>query len=172
MLGIGSFYLCAEIRNRLIAPAPSTLDIYTDGGCHKNPGTGGWAYVLVSSTGEVIRETYGGERNTTNNRMEMLAAVEALRAVKALPSLPEAITLYTDSSYLKSGITSWIVKWKQNNWLTSEKKPVKNVDLWRELDALGRDLPLTWRWVKGHAGNEHNERCDTLTQRAIKEQGR
>jgi ribonuclease HI len=148
------------------------LDIYTDGGCSGNPGPGGWAYVMVQKTFQgdsTTAEEWGGERNTTNNRMELLAVISALKALKAKTELPRQVTVHTDSQYVKRGITEWIRTWKKNSWRTSDKKPVKNQDLWLELDALAGELTVTWKWVKGHAGNVYNERCDSLTQRAIAE---
>ncbi|MDR0599320.1 MAG: ribonuclease HI [Treponema sp.] len=147
------------------------LDIYTDGGCSGNPGPGGWAYVLVQKTfqGEtVVAEEKGAEPDTTNNRMELLAVISALKALKAARRLPRQAVVHTDSQYVQKGITGWIHTWKRNSWRTSGKQPVKNQDLWRELDALAGDLSLTWEWVKGHAGNLYNERCDALTQEAIR----
>ena len=144
--------------------------VYTDGGCSGNPGPGGWAYVMVLKTFQgdsVVAEQWGGEQQTTNNRMELLAVISALKALKAKPGLPRQITLHTDSQYVQKGITEWIHLWKRNSWRTSDKKPVKNKDLWLKLDALSGELPIKWSWVKGHAGNKFNERCDTLTQKAI-----
>ncbi|MCL2318791.1 MAG: ribonuclease HI [Treponema sp.] len=146
------------------------IQIYTDGGCSGNPGPGGWAYVMVLETFQgdsIVAEEWGGERDTTNNRMELLAVISALKAVKLQPELPRQLRVYTDSQYVQKGISEWIRKWKQNSWRTSDKKPVKNQDLWKELDALASEFPVTWAWVKGHAGNKYNERCDALTQRAI-----
>jgi len=146
------------------------IGIYTDGGCSGNPGPGGWAYVMVLKTFQgdsVVAEGYGAEPDTTNNRMEILAVISALNALKAKPELPRQLTLYTDSQYVQKGITEWIRTWKRNSWRTSDKKPVKNQDLWFELDALAAEFPITWVWVKGHAGNEYNERCDLLTHKAI-----
>ena len=115
----------------------------------------------------VVAEEWGGEQNTTNNRMELLAVISALNALKGKPELPRQTTVYTDSQYVQKGITEWIRKWKQNSWRTSDKKPVKNKELWLELDALAGEFPITWAWVKGHAGNKYNERCDILAQKAI-----
>ena len=144
--------------------------IYTDGGCSGNPGPGGWAYVIVIKTFQgdsVVGEGWGGEPETTNNRMEILAVISALKAVKAKTGLPRQITIHTDSQYVQKGITEWIHIWKKNSWRTSDKKPVKNKDLWLELDALASEFPVSWVWVKGHAGNRYNEYCDSLTQKAI-----
>jgi ribonuclease HI len=130
--------------------------IHTDGGCQGNPGVGGWGAVL--RYGDKAREISGGELATTNNRMELRAAIEALRALKERC----AVTLFTDSEYLRNGITSWVRGWKYNGWRTKDKKPVKNCDLWKELDRLSASHELTWSWLKGHAGHADNERCDLL----------
>jgi len=146
------------------------MHIYTDGGCSGNPGPGGWAYVMVQKTFQgdsVVAEEWGAEKGTTNNRMELLAVISALKAAKAKPELSNNFTLCTDSQYVQKGITEWIHNWKRNSWRTSDKKPVKNQDLWIELDALAAAFSITWVWVKGHAGNRYNERCDALTQTAI-----
>lgn len=146
----------------------SSVLLFTDGGCSGNPGPGGWAYLIVSESKGVIDERWGAEKLTTNNRMELSAAVAALEAVLADSSLrANPITLYTDSQYLQKGITSWIQNWKRNGWKTSSKEPVKNQDLWQRLDQLTTRLQVEWRWVKGHAGHEYNERVDRLTQQAI-----
>jgi ribonuclease HI len=147
----------------------AALKIFTDGGCSGNPGPGGWAYVMVVKTfqGEkVIDEKWGAEKNTTNNRMELMAVISARKALKN--SGPRRAVVCTDSQYVQKGITEWIKNWKKNSWRTSDKKPVKNQDLWEELDALAGKLPLGWEWVRGHAGNEYNERCDRMTQEAIR----
>jgi len=149
------------------------LDIYTDGGCSGNPGPGGWAYVVVQKTAPdaVIAEERGGERNTTNNRMELLAVISALKALKEKTGGQDTgqTTVHTDSQYVQKGITEWILTWKRNSWKTKDKKPVKNQDLWLELDALASELAVKWEWVRGHAGNTYNERCDRLVQKAIAE---
>ena len=140
---------------------------YTDGGCHGNPGPGGWAYVLsVDGTHE---EQYGYDPETTNNRMELTAVIEALRRTRELPHAPTNLKIYTDSQYVRNGITDWIIRWKRNGWKTAGKKPVKNRELWETLDTLASELPVTWHWVEGHAGVELNERCDELVQLAIRE---
>lgn len=139
------------------------VEIFTDGGCHGNPGPGAWAALLVYKTQE--KEISGFENNTTNNRMEMKAAIEALKTLKK----PVPIRLSTDSTYLKDGITKWIHSWKSNNWKTSQKKEVKNQDLWQELDALIQNLDIEWHWVKGHSGHTENDRVDELVQKTIKE---
>jgi len=132
--------------------------IYTDGSCLGNPGPGGWAAILVY--GDVEKELSGGEADTTNNRMELMAAIAALEAL----TRPVACTITSDSVYLKDGITRWIHGWKKNGWKTAAKKPVKNKDLWERLDtALGRHN-VSWEWVKGHAGHPMNERCDDLAR--------
>ena len=137
--------------------------IYTDGGASPNPGPGGWAAIL-SSKG-VNKELKGGELDTTNNRMELMAAISALEALKK----PCRIDLHTDSQYLRNGIMSWIGKWKRNGWKTADRSPVKNVDLWERLDlALGQHQ-ISWHWVKGHAGHDINERADALVGEAIAE---
>ena len=153
--------------------------IYTDGGCSGNPGPGGWAYVIVQETFQgpaILAERCGGEKATTNNRMELTAVIESLRALKTLAASESAApggpvsrkaAICTDSQYVQKGITEWIHKWKQNAWRTSDKKPVKNQDLWAELDALAGEFSLEWVWVRGHSGVEFNERCDRLVQQAI-----
>lgn len=135
--------------------------IHTDGGCEGNPGPGGWAAVLQH--GDQCREISGGEMATTNNRMELRAAIEALNALKQ----PCAVSLFTDSEYLRNGITQWIKGWKARGWLTKDKKPVKNAELWRELDVACARHAVTWSWLKGHAGDSQNERCDALAGAAI-----
>jgi ribonuclease HI len=149
----------------------TSLKIYTDGGCSGNPGPGGWAYVIVTETfqGEKIAaQEQGGEKNTTNNRMELTAVISALRALKKSDDVPRKATVYTDSQYVQKGITEWISNWKRNAWRTSDKKPVKNQDLWMELDSLAGEFSLVWEWVRGHAGIEYNELCDRMTQEAIR----
>jgi ribonuclease HI len=148
----------------------TALNVYTDGGCSGNPGPGAWAYVMVLSTfqGErKVLEEKRAEKYTTNNRMELHAVIAALRALKASDNLPRQATVYTDSQYVQKGITEWIQLWKRNSWFTSERRPVKNQDLWKELDALTGELALQWQWVKGHAGNTWNERCDHMVQEAL-----
>ena len=134
------------------------VEIYTDGACSGNPGPGGWGALLRFDGNE--KELKGGARETTNNRMEMTAAIEALSALKRRCR----VRLHTDSTYLKDGITSWIHNWKRNGWKTAAKKPVKNEDLWRQLDGLLVDHEIEWRWVKGHAGHPDNERADALAR--------
>jgi ribonuclease HI len=147
-----------------------SLKIYTDGGCAGNPGPGGWAYLMVKQTfqgWETIAQNRGAEEATTNNRMELIAVIEALRALKTMNDVPRQAAVYTDSQYVQKGITEWIRTWKRNSWKTSDKKPVKNKDLWVQLDALASEFPLQWEWIKGHAGNVYNEICDAMTQEAI-----
>jgi ribonuclease HI len=137
------------------------IDIFTDGACSGNPGPGGWAAILRSGAHE--REISGGERATTNNRMELLAVINGLNAVKA----PSEVTVHTDSRYVMDGATQWIKKWKSNGWKTSDKKPVKNDDLWRALDEAVSRHKMKWRWVRGHDGHAENERADALARAAI-----
>jgi len=140
--------------------------VFTDGGCSGNPGPGGWAYVIVADG--VTHERWGAEPVTTNNRMELSAVIAALETVLADATLAgRPLTVYTDSQYVQKGISAWIASWKRNGWRTSGKDPVKNKDLWQALDVLAGKVKAEWRWVKGHAGNEYNERCDALTQDAI-----
>ena len=138
-----------------------TVVIFTDGACKGNPGPGGWGVWL--KYGEVEKELCGGERSTTNNRMELTAVIRALQALKRRCE----VQLHTDSKYVQQGITAWIHGWKKNGWRTSDKKPVKNDDLWKELDALAQQHDIDWRWVKGHAGHEGNERADQLANRGV-----
>jgi ribonuclease HI len=146
-----------------VSPTLPHVIIHTDGACSGNPGPGGWAAILAF--GESEKELKGGELLTTNNRMELMAAIAALEALKR----PCRVDLHTDSQYLRSGITSWITKWKQNGWRTADKKPVKNADLWRRLDAALGDHEIRWHWVRGHAGHDVNERADLLARGAIDE---
>ncbi|MDR2159399.1 MAG: ribonuclease HI [Treponema sp.] len=163
---------------------PAELKIFTDGGCAGNPGPGGWAYVIAADRGDgtaaaILAEKWGAEEDTTNNRMELKAVIAALEAVAGLdgssvrPASPcpdavsDRVTVVTDSQYVQKGITQWIHKWKKNDWQTSDRKPVKNRDLWERLDHLASDLAPRWVWVRGHAGNELNERCDRMTRDAI-----
>lgn len=140
--------------------------IYTDGGCSGNPGPGGWGVVVIFN-GEA-RQLSGGEKNTTNNRMELTAAINALSIVKNTPDFKNhKITVNIDSQYVKNGITVWIKGWKLKGWKTADKKPVKNQDLWIQLDDLNSALNVSWNWVKGHAGIEYNEICDQLCQKEI-----
>ncbi|GAA1984252.1 ribonuclease HI [Isoptericola halotolerans] len=137
------------------------VEMWTDGACKGNPGLGGWGALLKS--GGHTKELYGGEEVTTNNRMELTAVVEALRALKQ----PSAVTVHTDSSYVMNGMKTWIAGWKRNGWMTSAKKPVKNVDLWQALDAEVARHQVGWVWVKGHAGDPGNERADALANLGV-----
>ncbi|MES1933579.1 ribonuclease HI (RNase HI) [Salinisphaera shabanensis T35B1] len=140
--------------------------IYTDGACRGNPGPGGWGALLRH--GENTRELCGGEANTTNNRMELMAAIEALNALKRACR----VELHTDSNYVRQGITSWMHNWKRNGWKTAAKKPVKNDDLWRALDEATQRHEIEWHWVKGHSGDLGNEAADALANRGIDEMKR
>ena len=135
--------------------------IHTDGACSGNPGPGGWGAIL--SYGEHEKELSGGESHTTNNRMELMGAIAALEALKK----PSTVELHTDSKYVHDGISKWIHGWKRNGWKTADKKPVKNMDLWQRLDKAVQQHEVHWRWVKGHAGHEYNERADRLAVEAI-----
>ena len=141
------------------------VTIYTDGACRGNPGPGGWGALLMS--GDAIKELCGGESMTTNNRMELMAAIQALQALNQHCQ----VDLHTDSQYVRQGITGWIHNWKKNGWKTSNKKPVKNADLWQALDAAIGEHEVQWHWVKGHAGDPGNERADALANRGIDELG-
>ena len=139
------------------------LYAYTDGACSGNPGPGGWGALMLARDGERVikeRELKGGEAQTTNNRMELLAAIHALEALER----DTEITVVTDSNYVKNGITAWIFGWKKNGWKNAAKKPVKNVELWQRLDAAQSRHQVTWEWVKGHAGHPENERADELAR--------
>jgi ribonuclease HI len=142
--------------------ARGRVTIYTDGACSGNPGPGGWGAIL--SYGEHRKELNGGEGDTTNNRMELLAAISALEALKR----PSAVDLFTDSVYVKNGITSWIHGWKKNGWRTADRKPVKNMELWQRLDEALEHHDVAWHWVKGHAGHPENERADQLAREGMK----
>jgi len=142
---------------------PAAIEVWTDGACRGNPGPGGWGALLRSGTHQ--RELYGGARETTNNRMELTAVIEALAAVKR----PSHIVIHTDSQYVKLGITEWMAQWKQRGWKTADRKPVKNVDLWQRLAELAAPHQIEWRWVRGHAGNAGNERADALANRGVDE---
>ena len=137
------------------------VEIWTDGACSGNPGPGGWGAVLRYAGRE--KELKGGEELTTNNRMELTAAIEALESLKR----PCAISLHTDSQYLRGGVTVWLGRWKRNGWRTADRKPVKNEDLWRRLDAAVQSHEIEWRWVKGHAGDQYNERADELAREGM-----
>jgi ribonuclease HI len=137
------------------------IEIYTDGACRGNPGPGGWGALLIA--GDARRELSGYEARTTNNRMELTAAIEALRALKR----PVSVTLYTDSKYVCTGIEEWLPNWKERGWRTADKKPVKNVDLWQALDEARAPHRVRWKWVRGHDGNHGNEHVDALANAAI-----
>ncbi|CAM8662166.1 RnhA Ribonuclease HI [Paracoccaceae bacterium] len=139
------------------------LFAYTDGACSGNPGPGGWGVLMIARDGGAVvkeRELQGGEKLTTNNRMELMAAISALEAL----SKPVEITIVTDSAYVKNGVTEWIHGWKRNGWRTAGKDPVKNVELWQRLDAAQARHKVIWRWIKGHAGHAENERADALAR--------
>ncbi|GAC1411690.1 MAG: ribonuclease HI [Burkholderiaceae bacterium] len=137
------------------------IDIYTDGACKGNPGPGGWGVLM--RTGEHVKELFGGEADTTNNRMELKAVIEALGAL----TRPCTVVVHTDSQYVQKGISEWIHGWKARGWQTAARAPVKNVDLWKALDAAQARHTIEWRWVKGHAGHEGNEKADALANRGI-----
>ncbi len=139
----------------------SAIEIFTDGACTGNPGPGGWGAIL--RTGAHEKELSGGDRATTNNRMELTAAIRAFEALKQ----PSIVTIHTDSRYVMDGATKWMANWKRNGWKTADKKPVKNEELWKALEAAAAPHKVTWRWVKGHAGHPENERCDALARGAI-----
>ncbi|MCL2338621.1 MAG: ribonuclease HI [Proteobacteria bacterium] len=139
------------------------IKIWTDGSCLGNPGPGGWAF--VATDGAKVVERSGGEKDTTNNRMELMAVIRALTAIKN-----HAVEIHTDSQYVKNGMQTWMKNWKKNNWRTADKKPVKNQELWQQLDACAGAHDIHWVWVRGHNGNEMNERADTLARTAAESQ--
>ncbi len=139
------------------------VEIYTDGACRGNPGPGGWGVLM--RWGDAEKTLHGGEHNTTNNRMELMAAIQALEAINR----PCRVDLTTDSQYLRKGITEWMADWKRRGWKTAARKPVKNRDLWERLDALAQRHEIRWHWVRGHAGHDENERVDELANRGIDE---
>jgi ribonuclease HI len=164
------------------------IKIYTDGGCSGNPGPGGWAYIILRDNSpdrnpggrfqdrspwvtkeevEIIAEDCGAEFDTTNNRMELTAALAGLQAFSRLKLPSRELTVFTDSQYVQKGMSLWLASWKRNSWRTGDRKPVKNRDLWERLDGLAANFLIGWQWVKGHAGNKYNERCDQLTRQAI-----
>jgi len=139
------------------------VDIFTDGACRNNPGPGGWGAIL--KTQSATKELYGGELQTTNNQMELLAAIKALQSLKR----PCRVNLYTDSNYVKQGITEWIIKWKKNGFRNAKNKPVSNSDLWKQLDQLASIHQVNWFWIKGHSGHLENERADALANKGVDE---
>jgi len=141
----------------------SQVEIWTDGACKGNPGLGGWGALLRQGRHE--KAIYGGEVDTTNNRMELMAVIEALKALKR----PCEVVVHTDSQYVQKGMSEWLANWKRRGWLTADKKPVKNADLWQELDALVARHVLQWRWVRGHAGDAGNERADQLANLGVEQ---
>jgi len=141
---------------------PPSVEIFTDGACSGNPGPGGWGAILRSGAHE--KELKGGEERTTNNRMELMAAISALEALKK----PSHVDLHTDSEYVKNGITAWIHNWKRNGWRTADRKPVKNAELWQRLEQALERHEVKWHWVKGHAGHPENERADELAREGMK----
>ena len=134
------------------------IKIWTDGSCLGNPGPGGWAFIVTD--GKNYAERNGGEKNTTNNRMELMAVISALSATKK----HDTVEIHTDSQYVKNGMETWLANWKARNWRTADKKPVKNKDLWQKLDELSSTVKINWVWVRGHDGEEFNERCDELAR--------
>ena len=144
-----------------MAMAEAVVEIYADGACKGNPGPGGWGVLLRA--GGRDREMHGGEPQTTNNRMELTAVIEGLRALEG----PAQVRVYTDSQYVQKGISEWIHAWKRRGWLTADRKPVKNIDLWKALDEAARAHDVEWHWVKGHAGHPENERADALANKGI-----
>ncbi len=139
------------------------VEMFTDGACSGNPGPGGWGVLLIWNGNE--KELHGGEPETTNNRMELMAAIKGLEALKR----DLKIHLFTDSKYVRDGITAWMEKWKRNGWKTAARKPVKNEDLWRRLDNIANEYDVEWHWIKGHAGHPGNERADELARRGVRE---
>jgi ribonuclease HI len=160
-------------RNCLDLYNMKTVEIYTDGACSGNPGPGGWGAVL--KYGDTIKEIYGSDANTTNNKMEITAAIEGLKALKISDNnmngktVDYHVIIYTDSTYLKDGITSWIHKWQQNNWRTAKKEPVKNMELWQALLQLTNIHKVEWRWIKAHNGHKYNEMADMLACKGKRE---
>ena len=157
----------AAVRSTSSAESSESTEvvIYTDGACKGNPGIGGWGAFLQTGSGSAMRERelFGGAKETTNNRMEMMAVIESLAALKRRCH----VTIYTDSAYVKNGMTEWIHGWKSKGWKTAAKQPVKNEDLWRRLDTLAAQHKVDWRWVKGHAGDPGNERADALANQGV-----
>ena len=144
------------------------VDIYTDGACSGNPGPGGWGAILVAKKNEQVvseKEIYGGEQNTTNNRMELVAAIKGLSAL----TKPSNVTIITDSKYLKDGMTKWLTQWTKNNWQNSKKKEIRNLDLWKQIYSLSQTHQISWIWVKGHNNHEQNEKADYLARLGMKD---
>jgi ribonuclease HI len=141
------------------------VNIYTDGACKGNPGVGGWGALL--RFGDTEKEIFGGERQTTNNRMELMAVIEALSLLRR----PVRARIHTDSQYVQKGISEWIASWKRRGWRTADNKPVKNIDLWQRLDALAAGHEIEWLWVRGHAGHDGNERADALANLGVRDAG-
>lgn len=139
------------------------IEMYTDGACKGNPGVGGWGSYIIEGNSE--KDLYGFNLNTTNNKMELTAVIESLKTLKS----KSEVTIFTDSQYVKNGINQWIINWKKNGWKTATKKPVKNKELWKELDGLVQQHVVNWKWVKGHSGNPGNERADQLANKGIEE---
>ena len=146
----------------MIARRDEVVEIFTDGACSGNPGPGGWGAILRYKG--VEKELSGGESDTTNNRMELIAAIAALEALKK----PSRVRLFTDSQYVHNGIRTWIHDWKKRGWKTADKKPVKNIDLWKRLEAALETHDIEWHWIRGHSGHPENERADALARKAIK----
>jgi ribonuclease HI len=146
------------------ASGAEVVQVYADGACKGNPGPGGWGAILMEGGNE--KELFGGSPQTTNNRMELTAVIRALEALKH----PRTVEVYTDSQYVQKGISEWLPDWKRRGWRTADKKPVKNVDLWQELEQVAGKHRVTWHWVKGHAGHPENERADELANRGVEEQ--
>ena len=145
----------------ILTPLMENIIVYTDGGCSGNPGAGGWGAVIIADG--KVRQLSGGEKFTTNNRMELTAAISVLSVIASDAALKtRRVIVNIDSQYVKNGITTWIKSWKAKGWLTADKKPVKNQDLWQKLDEVSANLDVNWNWVKGHAGIEYNELCDSL----------
>lgn len=152
-----------DARTAVTEPASSTVEMWTDGACKGNPGPGGWGAFLRSGSHE--RELFGGESLTTNNRMELMAVIQGLRAL----TRPCAVTVHVDSSYVMNGMTTWLAGWKRNGWRTKDKKPVKNAELWQELEAEVARHTVSWVWVRGHSGDPGNERADQLANKGVDE---
>ncbi len=155
----------ADKESRGTEGTPGCVEIFTDGACKGNPGPGGWGALLRYNGHE--KELFGGEAETTNNRMELMAAIKALESL----TRPCAVNLTTDSVYVRSGITEWMHNWKKRGWKTAARKPVKNDDLWKRLDAAAQQHEVAWHWVKGHSGHPENERADELANRGIEQLG-